>query len=383
VAEAATEEPTREPNAADEIVDEDVMGTIVDVAVANKSFSTLIAAIAATELTGTLSEGGPYTFFAPSNDAFTTLLEELDMNAETLFNDTELLTSIVRYHVVEGELFEKDIVAMDSEEIKTLENEMIAISVTDEGVVLNNMANMIESDILSSNGVIHMIDAVLVPPSLTTAIYTATPTQGTVSLNNVYAIVNVDVANLRSGPGTNYGRAGSASRGTEFVVFAYYGDWYQIETDDGEAWIWSGIVQLQGDSDAIELATNIPEPPVVSSASQPNNTSVGNSSECNPGQWDACGANGCEPSESAQCNDQGTGWVCVSNPATCGGGGGAPPPPSDSATCLYHYSDYLQLQACFFKDPATNPQCQQWDLNSDGVIDTADYVIMANNYCGD
>ena len=103
--------------------------------------------------------------FAPTNDAFAAALEELDITTDELFSDTELLTSILTYHVVEGEVLAEAVMEMDGEEVETLSGEMLTISITDDGVMLNDTVKVTETDILGSNGVIHVIDAVLLPPS--------------------------------------------------------------------------------------------------------------------------------------------------------------------------------------------------------------------------
>ncbi len=139
-------------------------GTIVDIAASNEDFSTLVAALSAADLVDTLNTPGPFTVFAPTNEAFAAALEALDMSAEELLSNTDLLTTILTYHVVDGMVLAEDVVTLDS--ATTIQGEDISIAVVDGGVVLNDSVNVVTTDIVGSNGVIHVIDGVLVPPSV-------------------------------------------------------------------------------------------------------------------------------------------------------------------------------------------------------------------------
>jgi len=143
------------------------MGTIVDVAVGNEDFSILVAAVQAAGLVDALAaEDADITVFAPTNAAFEAALEALGLTAEELLADTELLTSVLLYHVAPGTVPSEIVVTLDGVEAPTLlEGATITISVTDEGVVLNDSVNVIDVDIMASNGIIHVIDAVLLPPA--------------------------------------------------------------------------------------------------------------------------------------------------------------------------------------------------------------------------
>jgi uncharacterized surface protein with fasciclin (FAS1) repeats len=135
----------------------DEPGTIVDVAAANEDFETLVAAVTAAGLAETLSGDGPFTVFAPTDEAFEALPEGL-LDALLLPENKDLLTSILTYHVVSGEVMAADVTAGD---VPTVEGSTIAIT-TDGGVKVNE-ANVTATDVEASNGVIHVIDAVLVP----------------------------------------------------------------------------------------------------------------------------------------------------------------------------------------------------------------------------
>jgi uncharacterized surface protein with fasciclin (FAS1) repeats len=141
-------------------------GTIVDVAV-EAGFSTLVTAVQEAGLVETLSSEGPFTVFAPTDDAFAALPEGL---LDTVLADTDLLTSILTYHVVAGEVPAATVVTLDSAE--TLQGESVTITV-DDGSVMVNQANVIQTDVDASNGIIHVIDAVILPPSVADALAAA------------------------------------------------------------------------------------------------------------------------------------------------------------------------------------------------------------------
>ncbi|MBN1964965.1 MAG: fasciclin domain-containing protein [Anaerolineae bacterium] len=136
---------------------------LAEVAVGAGSFTTLVAALDAAGLVDTIATGGPFTVFAPTDEAFAAALETLGISAEDLLADTETLTSILLYHVVEGEAYAADVVGLDS--VTTLQGSAISISADDMGVYLNDTVQVIATDILASNGVIHVIDGVLLPPA--------------------------------------------------------------------------------------------------------------------------------------------------------------------------------------------------------------------------
>lgn len=135
-------------------------GTIVDIAVADGRFETLVAAVTAADLVETLSGEGPFTVFAPNDDAFAALPEG---TVEALLADIPTLTDILLYHVVAGKVMAEDVMGMES--ATTVQGSDISISVSEAGVMLNGNVKVIITDILASNGVIHVIDAVLMPPT--------------------------------------------------------------------------------------------------------------------------------------------------------------------------------------------------------------------------
>lgn len=134
--------------------------TIVGTAVNNKDFSTLVAAVKAAELVDTLNGDGPFTVFAPNNAAFEKLGED---TIKAVLADKEKLTGILKAHVVKGNVMAADVVKMDGEMAETL-NGKFAIKVKDGKVWIGN-AQVIKTDIKCKNGVIHVIDTVLMPKS--------------------------------------------------------------------------------------------------------------------------------------------------------------------------------------------------------------------------
>ena len=137
-------------------------GTIVDVAVGAGTFDTLVAAVTAAGLAETLSGEGPFTVFAPTDDAFAALPEGL-VDALLLPENIDALTAVLTYHVLGAEVPSSDVASGD---VETLQGESIAVVVGDDGSVMVNDATVIAVDVEASNGVIHVIDAVLVPPSI-------------------------------------------------------------------------------------------------------------------------------------------------------------------------------------------------------------------------
>lgn len=143
-------------------------GTIVDVAVANDDFNILVEAVVAADLADTLAGEGPFTVFAPTDEAFAAALEALGLTAEELLA-SEDLAAILTYHVVPGKLMAADVLATveaggGTATVETVNGAPITVSVVDGNVVLNGVATVVMVDVEASNGVIHVIDAVILPP---------------------------------------------------------------------------------------------------------------------------------------------------------------------------------------------------------------------------
>ncbi len=132
---------------------------IVDTAVGAGQFNTLAAALDAADLVDTLKGDGPFTVFAPTDDAFAKLPEG---TVETLLKpeNRDQLVAVLTYHVVPGNVYAADVVKLDS--ATTVNGADVSIQVADGGVRVDN-ANVIKTDITASNGVIHVIDSVILP----------------------------------------------------------------------------------------------------------------------------------------------------------------------------------------------------------------------------
>ena len=141
----------------EEVVAEEPAQTVVDIAVADGRFTTLVTALGAADLVGVLSGEGPFTVFAPTDDAFNNLPEG---TLDSLLADIPALTDVLLYHVVSGKVMAADVVGLDSAE--TVQGSSVGISVMGESVMVDD-ANVIITDIEGSNGVIHVIDAVIIP----------------------------------------------------------------------------------------------------------------------------------------------------------------------------------------------------------------------------
>ena len=131
---------------------------IVDVAAGNEDFETLVAAVQAAELVETLKGEGPFTVFAPTDDAFDAL-EEGALDSLLLPENKDKLTAVLTYHVVAGQVLAADVT---EGEVETVQGDTIEVTVTEDGVMVDG-ANVTATDIMATNGVIHVIDAVIMP----------------------------------------------------------------------------------------------------------------------------------------------------------------------------------------------------------------------------
>ncbi|MCS6774125.1 MAG: fasciclin domain-containing protein [Thermoflexales bacterium] len=136
------------------------MKTIVDIAVEAGSFKTLVQAVQAAGLVDTLKGEGPFTVFAPTDEAFGKVDKE---TLESLLKpeNKDKLTAVLTYHVVPGKVMAADVVKLTS--AKTVQGSDVTIKVED-GAVYVSGAKVIQTDIMASNGVIHVIDTVILPP---------------------------------------------------------------------------------------------------------------------------------------------------------------------------------------------------------------------------
>jgi uncharacterized surface protein with fasciclin (FAS1) repeats len=132
---------------------------IVETAVAAGNFKTLATALTEAELVETLKGAGPFTVFAPTDEAFAKIPKA---DLEMLLKNKEALKSVLLYHVVSGKVMSTDVVKMHS--AKTVQGSEVKIAVKGKNVMIN-MSKVVKADIEASNGVIHVIDTVLMPPA--------------------------------------------------------------------------------------------------------------------------------------------------------------------------------------------------------------------------
>jgi len=158
---AAPAAPAAEPDSSSAPVEEAIAepNDIVDIAVADGRFETLVTALTAAGLVETLQGDGPFTVFAPTDEAFAALPEG---TVGALLEDEAALTDVLLYHVVPGKVLAADMVVLDSAD--TVQGDSVDIAVDGDSVMVNE-AQVLITDIEGANGVIHVIDAVLVPQS--------------------------------------------------------------------------------------------------------------------------------------------------------------------------------------------------------------------------
>jgi transforming growth factor-beta-induced protein len=144
----------------DQVILPEAKPTVVGIAASNKDFSTLVAAVKAAGLVETLSGEGPFTVFAPTNAAFAKLPKG---TVETLLRpeNKEKLAAILTYHVVAGKVMAADVAPG---KVKTVNGKKFKVAVSNEGVMIDG-ASVVKTDIVGSNGVIHVIDSVILPSS--------------------------------------------------------------------------------------------------------------------------------------------------------------------------------------------------------------------------
>ena len=139
---------------------------VVEIAIADERFSILVEAVSKAGLVDALSAEGPYTVFAPTNDAFEMLFDELGVKGVQDLT-AEQLTPILLYHVVSGKVMAADV---KSGKVSTLnEDAWMNIEASSKGVTIDETSNVIITDVEGTNGVIHVIDRVLIPETKTTA----------------------------------------------------------------------------------------------------------------------------------------------------------------------------------------------------------------------
>merc|ERR1740138_1105753 len=137
---------------------------IVQLAAGTKDLSTLVAALKAGQLVSALEGKGPFTVFAPTNAAFAKL-PKATLNSLLQYKNIKTLQAVLEYHVVSGSIYSSSLKSENT--VKTLESETMLVEVRNGGVTINHAAHVTTADVAASNGVVHIIDAVLMPPSMT------------------------------------------------------------------------------------------------------------------------------------------------------------------------------------------------------------------------
>lgn len=154
-----TTETETETEVLDKVVVEETAPTVVEIAGGSPDHTTLVAAVSAADLIETLNGDGPFTVFAPTNEAFAALPEgTVDSLLEP--ENKDQLTSVLTYHVVSGNVMAADL--SDGQVVTTLQGQELTVSIKDGKVYIND-AVVTGADIEGSNGVVHIIDAVLLP----------------------------------------------------------------------------------------------------------------------------------------------------------------------------------------------------------------------------
>lgn len=133
---------------------------LMEVASSNPEFATFVTALGTTDLPVTLTGETPYTLFIPTNEAFQEMLVAMEMPTEALMGNSELLADVLSYHVVQGNYLVADL--QNGMTLTTLEGQEVTLTVAQDGVLVNT-AEIVEADLLASNGVVHVINGVLLP----------------------------------------------------------------------------------------------------------------------------------------------------------------------------------------------------------------------------
>jgi len=184
---------------------------IVEVAQSDPQFSVLVEAVVAADLAPTLSAAGPYTVFAPTNAAFTALLAELNLTKAQLLADKALLTEVLTYHVLPARVARSSVPA--GKAISTVQGGIFKIDANGSALLItdgrNRQSNITATDVAASNGVIHVIDKVLLPPDKN-VVQTAQALAAAASPEFTVLVDAVVAANL----------AGTLSGTGPFTVFA-------------------------------------------------------------------------------------------------------------------------------------------------------------------
>ncbi|MGB7337987.1 MAG: fasciclin domain-containing protein [Phototrophicaceae bacterium] len=245
-------------------------------------FTILLQLIAEADLVDALSdEDAELTVFAPTDEAFETLLDDADLELDDLLEDMDALTNILLYHIAEGLILAEDL--EDGMEIDMLNGATSDITIDEDGLVrINDSAIVVTSDIEASNGIIHVIDTVLSPPAERSMLLPPSPSTG--ELCSISA-ESADSARVRVGPGENRTSVTFLPAGQNFPVLGIFEDedgntWFQLDKEEAapgrainEAWVAATDVDSTGDCDNI---AETDAPPIIPiSSNQTANTGGG------------------------------------------------------------------------------------------------------------
>jgi uncharacterized surface protein with fasciclin (FAS1) repeats len=240
-----------------------IAGAIEASADDESEFTILFQLLDETGLLETLDDAeAEFTIFAPTDEAFEGLLEELEIDINELLEDADAVTNILLYHVVEGSFLSEDL--DDDMELQTLNGASIVVTVNSSGdILLDEFAEVVEPDLEQSNGVIHTIDGVLLPPD------DASSGGGEACLIFTEEVEGVQV---RVGPGENRGVVAFLPVDVEFEVLGQATDndgniWFKLDKEqatpnrsNAEAWVAADAVETIGNCDNV---VDVNAPPVI------------------------------------------------------------------------------------------------------------------------
>lgn len=243
-------------------------------------FTTLLALVADTGLAPVLAdEDAELTVFAPTDAAFETLLEEFDLALDDLLSAPDLVTAILLYHVAEGIITSDGLSKLET--VSTVQGNEIAVSIDeDDNIVLDGVAMIVVADIEASNGIIHVIDAVLIPPDDGVA----DSAEACIVRTN-----QADTVRVRVGPGNNRTSVTFLPANQDFEPLGQATDddgnvWYQLDKEEAaagrainEAWVAADELLTSGDCSAVGESAAPPIIPIISApaAAAPSDTSDG------------------------------------------------------------------------------------------------------------
>lgn len=253
--------------------------TIADVVAAaaeadDAEFTVLQQLVTEMDLASTLAdEDAEFTVFAPTDAAFEALLEEFELTIDDLLEAPDLVKDILLYHIAEGVISAEDLAELET--VATVQGGEIAVSVDDDdNVVLDEVATVIDADIEASNGVIHVIDRVLLPPEEATVGAEAC----------IVSTTESDTVRVRVGPGENRTSVSFLPANQEFEPLGQAEDdagnvWFQLDKEQAapgrsinEAWVAADELDTSGDCSAIGEAAAPPIIPIINQPPPPANT---------------------------------------------------------------------------------------------------------------